>query len=99
MRWILVLVLLLCVWSSWRVWQDRHGEAAVPAVSAASPDAAPDPPAATSWWDRIRKTEPAPDPVVHCRIGDASGFLRSSECRRGGGFPDEPIWARSDPAP
>lgn len=97
MRWLVVLLLLLCVWSSWRVWQDRRGEAAMPAVSAA-PGAAPDPPAATGWWSRIRKAEPTLDPVVHCRIGDESEFLRSSECERRAGFPDEPTWARSDPA-
>ncbi len=49
------------------------------------------------WRDDAAPEQP--NPVVHCvgaRSGDA--FLRSSECARRGGHPDEPLWARSDPS-
>jgi hypothetical protein len=37
---------------------------------------------------------PAPDRVVHCTLGEASGFVRESDCELRGGRVEEPAWAR-----
>lgn len=50
-------------------------------------------------WEEQAGEEPAPDPLVHCRVGsdEEDTFLRSSECeRRGGDVLEEPEWAQSD---
>ncbi|MEE9606352.1 MAG: hypothetical protein V3U03_01330 [Myxococcota bacterium] len=39
--------------------------------------------------------EVAPDPLVHCRVGESGQFVRESRCERLGGWVDEPLWARS----